>query len=584
MVLVQCIPAQIKNSDDWLVNTREHNMLERLSQEFNFPDTEIPIGNAVVIANVEGPNLTLTVVGPKTGQAKAYAQAIEDWKVKNNFKGETLFSQENDCAAAVLVVKNGGFGKMEAGIQFKLSELRSALSPLEAKVRFALMAPKYTEMETTVPPGYTTRNGNRVWDATIPSPELETVDSVIKVQPWIVPTLAAWLFFPIIGYLFCFGMGILVAKNQSLTLEERRKGYAKYVGKGTFIVLGIHAAIVVATLPTGLLNPVSQVWFGTRFTQIGIIIVPFFAIVPMLLLPIMNIVERKVLGPTPSEQEEKEDFTEFQSDQDVIDAGNINPKIKRDLMIFIPIFVIAGVASFWPVPKESSVREFQRFPFIIVMLVSLISSIRRPKDITKQVVPNSDELLERVQSRIPNIEASIGCQPKSVRIGGLAYGPYGATISKEELVVSAPLAKRFTDEELDFVLAHELSHLKLGHLKKRHIAIFTPPVLFLLVFIPLIVVRALSGSKNPISMFVPFLGIILVMPIWSIFVSKMMRKQEMETDELAIQITRNPEAAISALMKMTQQNSLKGFDEVEFGQSHPKVSKRIEAIKAMRFP
>jgi Zn-dependent protease with chaperone function len=63
-----------------------------------------------------------------------------------------------------------------------------------------------------------------------------------------------------------------------------------------------------------------------------------------------------------------------------------------------------------------------------------------------------------------------------------------------------------------------------------------------------------------------------------------MQKQEFEADALALERTGNVSAAVSALQKLTTQNTLPGFDQVDWGSTHPAVYKRIEKLRGHNAP
>lgn len=95
-----------------------------------------------------------------------------------------------------------------------------------------------------------------------------------------------------------FGTGIFIAKRTAIPIAQRRKLYGKAVLGGTYSLLAIHGILVAATLPTRVFEPLTQLWFGMRFAQFALPILPVFMLVPILMLPIMKPVEKRLFGPS----------------------------------------------------------------------------------------------------------------------------------------------------------------------------------------------------------------------------------------------------------------------------------------------
>ena len=581
ILLLWCLAGislgQIKESPDRLVSTRYHSMLKRLGETFNFPDTEMAPKRAVVIVFIEGTNVTVLAVGPVSGNAKAYAQKIDDWRSKKGFKGLAEYSQENDCAAAIVEIKNGGFGKHEAKTTINLAELKASISSIEPKTEFALLAPGYTTLDLNNAPEYVARNGTRYWILDKPE-KIPAVTATIKLQDWVVPALIAWIFLPIVGMAVCFGIGFSVARDQSRPIEERRRYYTKVVVRGTYTVLGAHGLLVLVTLPTHVLDPVSQLWFGVRFTSIGIMIVPLFAIVPLAMLPLLNKWETKLLAASPAEAGARVDVDKY-----IVKKGpGSTPKKNRGLIVWIVVLVVLFALAAWPLDRHNPLQPYQRGVFILIPLVNLISiPFRKAKYIEPEIVDGT-RLNDRVSATLNNLVPRFGVIAPPVKIGPLIGGPYNATVSSQQLMVTPALADQFSDQELEFVIAHELSHVKLGHQRNRFLMLFAPLIVFTALTVSLFAgIGSMSVSISPGVLISPILIMFALTPIWIITQSKTSQKQEFAADKLALETTKNSGAAISALRHLAEQNTLPGFDEVVFKRTHPKIGERIERIRSL---
>ncbi len=131
--------------------------------------------------------------------------------------------------------------------------------------------------------------------------------------------------------------------------------------------------------------------------------------------------------------------------------------------------------------------------------------------------------------------------------------------------------ERFSDEEITFIYAHEVSHVKLGHVEKRIAAsVATTTVL------------TVAG------IFIPGAGLLDVLAN-PIVTSAFSRPQEMEADKLAVtsiqkccQISKG--AAIGAHEKLLDLAKAKGYKEEDRSgilDTHPSLEERIRRIREM---
>jgi len=132
------------------------------------------------------------------------------------------------------------------------------------------------------------------------------------------------------------------------------------------------------------------------------------------------------------------------------------------------------------------------------------------------------------------------------------------------------LLQRMTRREVDYVLGHELSHLKLGH----------PGKLALASVVSYFVALAAVGFADPflhLSVVARYALIVLIVTLAPYFCS---RRFEYSADAGAIGLTGDPQAAISALFKLAQLNMLPihWSNWSEKWLTHPSSLRRAQAI------
>ena len=175
---------------------------------------------------------------------------------------------------------------------------------------------------------------------------------------------------------------------------------------------------------------------------------------------------------------------------------------------------------------------------------------------------------------------------------GLHEGQYSVTVTRG-------LVNTLTRDELEAVLAHELTHVINKDVRTMVIASIFAGIISViaeLVFRGLIYSRGGSrrDNKNALPLILIGLGFAAVGFLLAIVIRMMLsRTREYVADAGAVELTKNPDAMISALRKVEGRSSLKGPDELQqlfldnqpdgvglegLFASHPPIQKRIDAL------
>lgn len=160
---------------------------------------------------------------------------------------------------------------------------------------------------------------------------------------------------------------------------------------------------------------------------------------------------------------------------------------------------------------------------------------------------------------------------------------------KKRIALFDTLIDSLSTDELVAVLAHEIGHSKLGHIRKMMImSIINTGFVFLLMsfFLGNKELFAAFGMQN-ISVHAGLIFFALlytpVSIVLSIFSNIRSRKHEFEADAFAAKTTQTPEALVNALKKLSVSN-LSNLTPHPFyvwlEYSHPPVLKRIDALRS----
>ena len=155
--------------------------------------------------------------------------------------------------------------------------------------------------------------------------------------------------------------------------------------------------------------------------------------------------------------------------------------------------------------------------------------------------------------------------------------------STRRILLADTLLEKYTDEEIEVILAHELAHHALRHM--RLILIFGGIISIGIFFIvsKLLGVLVDSGYINSISDMAGLPIILLIFSTLSLIISPVQnaftRKLENDADKYALKLTKLNKAFISAMEKLTEQNlsdpEPSRFIEIML-YDHPPVAKRIK--------
>ena len=225
-------------------------------------------------------------------------------------------------------------------------------------------------------------------------------------------------------------------------------------------------------------------------------------------------------------------------------------------------------------------------------MVDLMTGARK---VERRTEPDLYNLLE-------NLAISRGLRTPTLRIiendslnafaTGLHEGQYSITVTRG-------LMAALTRDELEAVLAHELTHVINKDVRTMVIASIFAGIISViaeLVFRGLFYSRGGGKRDNKNAMPLILIGLAFAAIGFALaIVIRMMlsRTREFVADAGAVELTKNPDAMISALRKVEGRSSLKGPDEVQqlfldnqpdgvglegLFASHPPIQKRIDAL------
>jgi putative metalloprotease len=212
------------------------------------------------------------------------------------------------------------------------------------------------------------------------------------------------------------------------------------------------------------------------------------------------------------------------------------------------------------------------FALLYAFLMMRFSVWRTKKMLDQQSQPLTDPAITRLAERmaaaldIPKIEVNVfEVEP----VNGLA-APDGRIFLTRGFL-NRKIRGEVTAEELASVIAHELGHVALGHMRRRMIDFTGQNAVFVM----------LSALLNR---FLPFIGIWIANLISSALMARMSRRDEFEADAYATAllikagIGTAPQKSLFRKLGALTANHAEGMPA--WLLSHPKTDERIAAIEA----
>jgi len=255
------------------------------------------------------------------------------------------------------------------------------------------------------------------------------------------------------------------------------------------------------------------------------------------------------------------------------------------LVIGIPIlltfyYVLNTFYSLWWLP-------FAVIMFFISVVLSQIFPVLIFPIFYKVTPLDNDELKQKINSLATNARIKVENiyrfnMSKNTKKANAAFTGLGKT---KRIILGDTLLDKYSVEEIESVIAHELGHYKKKHIVKN-IFIGTASSFLTLFIIALLYQNSLSwfGFES-----ITQVSALPLLALWSMLIgiiqtplgNILSRKFEYEADEYAVIETKNPLAFKNTLEKLTDQNlgDKEPHPFVEwFFYSHPSIKNRIDAI------
>ena len=282
-------------------------------------------------------------------------------------------------------------------------------------------------------------------------------------------------------------------------------------------------------------------------------------------------------------------------------------KTKSYIIIFIFIIFISSLGIFLGWLYGSYILGFIVFT-IAAVIYSIIAWIEGSniilkatgaREVTKAEYPHLFHAIEglSIAAAIPIPKAYV-IDDESLNAFATGKDPKNASIT-----VTTGLLKKLNRQELEGVVAHEMSHIKNYDIR---IMLFSVVMIGMTILLSHIILRSFLFSdrdreNNNFTIIIIVVGIILA--VLAPFIAELMklaisRKREYLADANGALLTRNPEGLASALEKISEKSELKKADKAtahlfiasplkaksffsNLFSTHPPIDDRIKKLRSM---
>jgi len=574
LLAVQGVLGQVslEPADGRLVGSKIRSHLTFLTEHLGFPDGP-PVKNALMIGTLGAAEGEIVVLGPIEADAKTYASALAAASEELGSAGHVEWSQEPDGAVARLTWEKGKFGQMSSRQSVRIGDMISRLRAIDPGLLASLRAPKHVKIEDQPAASYSSSKYNYYDITKWPASYVAKVETTLP--GWMPAAIVLFVALVPVSTLSGILIGIWISRRESIPIAKRRRLYSKFVNYGAFGSIFLHMPLAMGLMFTGQLNPISDLWFGSATS--ANVFAPFLFLPILVIAPVATFAgrfEKKLFGPTEAEQvllppppiasEEEKQFA------------------KAKVGVTFAVVAVAMAVILIDTSPLTDKLAFKGVPRLVGFLVILFSSSLTNlffRGANKRFPTLVDD--EELSSQVHILALRFNVRVNSIKLDTSPIGRANcfALVNRAGDVRMSIRAKELLSrEERDFILAHELAHIKYRHLQDRFRKIHLP---YILCFLPAILmpVAVAARIRFPFSPGILFAPAMLAIPYMFIFGGRLSKRQEYEADRLALETTGDYAVAESALRKMALGTEMPHLHDMDENRTHPALWRRLANLK-----
>ncbi|MDR3688158.1 MAG: hypothetical protein P4L46_02180 [Fimbriimonas sp.] len=503
-------PAQVTESAEWLIKTREHNFIATIRKHQLGPEV-LERKQLYLIARTGAAFAQVIVAANPNENAKALAEDLR----RGFGAADVAYSQEDDYAAAVANFSRGRLLSREHAWDF---DLGAVVRVLREDGWTVFGGVSVTRDASDGIPATEVTHSNSI--ATFPIEPL--IDRPIHLQArmsvvlWLLPFVV--VFGPLLALIGGFSVAVIVAKRTDIELTRRRALYKSCAIKPIYWAIGLCIPISMLGILGGFLIPIADLWFGT--SSVATALIPFLFLsmpIPMLLLIPMSGVENRLFS-------DNADKPDFQGSKTV----NLTPSSKYTPIGLMLAFFIVGfgmTAYSSSLPKQQASRSTIRLIGTVVMFGGIPLSGYMSAKFTARKIPaqTGDPIVERALRIARESKCLCGgvdlIEPRdqSQRVSIVSYNG--------RLTITRKAIESLSPDSLDFGIAYSLLGSSVRQILPFFLVIIPLSFVFAFFLMPYVRAHAPVETRSFLLFFAMLAPAIVAMPLMLSIVRNSQRRQ-----------------------------------------------------------
>lgn len=563
-------PAQgrIQESDGAIVDRTTQQTIDMLpSRHIGLP-ASLSTGSVYVIITQGAAFIDVRVIGDSSIPPERLAHALDAAVASTPLAKKPIeYSSDGNYSAALATFSSGRMGLDSSSTALSVAPLVKGIQKAGFGIVGVLKVPRYASVSGTPAAyghsrlyyWYNTQNIGRP-PVVVQARLTRYEECETAIFPFFVPVVT------LLGIL----SAVLIARSPKIPIALRRRLYLKLMWYPCFVAIGLHILFTLYYLQSPVGRMAADLWLGTM--QLAGAFGPFLMIGPACLIvvvPFTSRLEKRLYGRDGAAAPVIEYTPEEQSAKKAISRWMWLPLIFCVAILTAAFFIPAREHRLWLLVQPAALGLIFASTFLLRRLLRKHYSTLDNQTSDPELTARAERIAEKLGTKLGEIKINDGPAARQ-------YASAMA-LTRGRVRVSRKLVEELTGDELDFILAHEIAHIERRDIIRT---LATMLVGFLFMSTPMLIISGkltLPSSlwSRELVLAVPFLGLAILF----IGFSFLRRQREYAADRDALKATGNLAAAESALDKITQHSAMPYLHDSGDLLTHPKLSKRIAALR-----
>lgn len=569
LLLLLPVRASVRPARSEILDDKTDRMVDALPVAgFPFPTTLYHRGDVYVIVNVGAAYANVTVLAPPRVTPRQTADVLDSAVLESGWRaGDVRYASERDYSVATVGQSAARMGLRDSRIEVPIGPLIAGLRSAGWRPHVIVRVSQVVEV-ANLPKPWRSGRRYRIYDVR-GWPDNAVVRTRGSLPRWAL-AVTLLITFVVPGYLLLLTLGgVAIGLWPGIEPDRRRKLFLAVGNRPVLPVLLLYGCAAIGYIHSQSARLVADLWFGQPSAQDGTAGTILYSLVVgvMLLLVPLAAVEVRL----------------FRRDKAQVRPKPVAPRAERAsnrwtyagcgvqfLGATSVVAITNGIFGWKP-----DGPYWIAVPLVLMFGVSLALLL-----VAYDIGRNTAVVNEELTARAAELAKRMGAVARDVRIDESTTGQGNANalmLPNGRIRVTRALVDSLEEKELEWVLAHEVAHSRRKHWRRRWWLILLLPMAFFPMLTGTIGDHIWSDAPwVPLAIFALPTSCFLLG--WLVL-NPRARQAEYDADRDALAATRDLASAESALRKMAENSSLPYVHDMDDLPTHPKLSKRLDALR-----